>query len=163
MVLQGFAKAPRISFVVTYLDDNTAKHNTGLYMGIITGMTIVGPALAYLMGGVFTRMYVTLEATQLTPRHPKWIGAWWLGYLVFGLFSLVVAVPLFCFPRRLPRNRTKDKRSSSETTARKSKDCSLTLKEPPLLQNSATEKQRAIKRTSFRDRVKFLCKHSRGG
>ena len=34
-------------------------------------------------------------------RHPKWIGAWWLGYITFGIASIVFAVPLFCFPRRV--------------------------------------------------------------
>ncbi|CAG5123252.1 unnamed protein product, partial [Candidula unifasciata] len=117
MALQGFGKAPRTSFIVTYLDDNTAKHNTGFYMGIVMATTLLGPAVAYLMGGVFSRMYVTLEATKLTPRHPKWIGAWWLGYVVFGVMSLVVAVPLFCFPRRLPRNKAKVTHADDETTA----------------------------------------------
>ncbi|CAG5123500.1 unnamed protein product, partial [Candidula unifasciata] len=108
MALQGFGKAPRSSFAITYVDDNTARVNTGFYAGIMASMSILGPFAAFLLGGVFSRMYVTLEATQLTPRHPKWIGAWWLGYIVFGLLSLVVSIPLFCFPRRLPRKKVKD-------------------------------------------------------
>ncbi|CAG5123256.1 unnamed protein product [Candidula unifasciata] len=108
MALQGFGKAPRFSFSVVYVDDNTAKVNTGFYAGTILSSSVLGPAVAFLLGGVFSRMYVTLEATQLTPRHPNWIGAWWLGYIVFGVASLVVAVPLFCFPRKLPRKNVKD-------------------------------------------------------
>uniref|UniRef100_A0A2C9KTP6 Major facilitator superfamily (MFS) profile domain-containing protein n=1 Tax=Biomphalaria glabrata TaxID=6526 RepID=A0A2C9KTP6_BIOGL len=74
MMLQGFGKAPRASLVVTYVDDNTKRTNTGIFM-----------------------------ATTLTPKHPNWIGAWWLGYVVFGILSLVISIPLFWFPRKLPQ------------------------------------------------------------
>ncbi|KAH9488243.1 hypothetical protein Btru_063899 [Bulinus truncatus] len=103
MMLQGFGKAPRVSLVVTYVDNNTKRTNTGLFMGIIVTLGILGPAVAYTMGGIFTRMYVTLEATTLTPKHPRWIGAWWLGYVVFGVLSLFISIPLFWFPRKLPQ------------------------------------------------------------
>ncbi|XP_059154812.1 solute carrier organic anion transporter family member 2A1-like [Physella acuta] len=103
MMIQGFGKAPRTAFTVTYVDDNTNKNNTGVIVGIIVSVGIFGPALAFLLGGVFTRMYVTLEDTKLTPSHPSWIGAWWLGYVVFGCLALAVSVPLFCFPRKLPQ------------------------------------------------------------
>uniref|UniRef100_A0A0B7BPZ4 Solute carrier organic anion transporter family member n=2 Tax=Arion vulgaris TaxID=1028688 RepID=A0A0B7BPZ4_9EUPU len=116
MALQGFGKAPRSSFTVTYVDDNTAKVNTGFYVGIITTLGILGPAVAFLMGGIFSGMYVTLEATKLTPRHPKWIGAWWLGYVVFGIVALIIAIPLFCFPRRLPRKRSKEENLDDQKT-----------------------------------------------
>jgi hypothetical protein len=32
-------------------------------MGILTGTGIFGPALAYLLGGLFSKIYVTLERT----------------------------------------------------------------------------------------------------
>ncbi|KAK6960438.1 hypothetical protein BgiMline_035645 [Biomphalaria glabrata] len=103
MMLQGFGKAPRASLVVTYVDDNTKRTNTGIFMGCIVTLGILGPAVAYTMGGLFSKMYVSLEATTLTPKHPNWIGAWWLGYVVFGILSLVISIPLFWFPRKLPQ------------------------------------------------------------
>ncbi|CAG5125103.1 unnamed protein product [Candidula unifasciata] len=102
MMIQGFGKAPRTSLTVTYIDDNTSNVNTGFYMGIIATLGHLGPAVAFLMGGVFSKMYVTLQPTNLTPYHPRWIGAWWLGYVLFGTLALFVSLPLFCFPHRLP-------------------------------------------------------------
>lgn len=103
MMLQGMGKSPRNSFTVTYIDNNTGRTNTGFYMGIIIASAIFGPTLAFALGGVFSRMFVTLEETSLTPQHPNWIGAWWLGYIVCGALALMAALPLMWFPRRLPR------------------------------------------------------------
>ncbi|XP_076437182.1 solute carrier organic anion transporter family member 2A1-like [Babylonia areolata] len=101
MVLQGVAKTPRMSFTTCFVDNNLPKVKTGFYMGIIIAVAIMGPALAFAVGGLFTRIYVTLEKTTLHYRHPRWIGAWWLGYVTFGCIACVVALPLFCFPRRI--------------------------------------------------------------
>ncbi|XP_076082658.1 uncharacterized protein LOC143053764 [Mytilus galloprovincialis] len=60
-----------------------------------------GPVLAFGLGSVFSNLYVTLEDVPIKPRDPNWIGAWWLGFLVFGIMSIVSAVPIFLFPRKL--------------------------------------------------------------
>lgn len=38
---------------------------------------------------------------SIGPRHPEWIGAWWLGFLVFGTLALFIGLPLLLFPRRM--------------------------------------------------------------
>ena len=45
---------------------------------------------------------------DMNPRDPRWIGAWWLGFLVFGTASLVISTVLLFFPRRLKQSE-KDK------------------------------------------------------
>ncbi|BFZ11250.1 hypothetical protein BsWGS_14289 [Bradybaena similaris] len=103
MILQGVAKSPRHPFLGTYVDDNVPKTKTSLYLGIITGLSIFGPALAFGIGGMFSSMYITLEETNISPRDPRWMGAWWLGFLVFGGCGIICSVPLIFFPRRLRR------------------------------------------------------------
>lgn len=39
------------------------------------------------------------KETNISPRDPRWLGAWWLGFLVFGGSGLVVGIPLLFFPR----------------------------------------------------------------
>ncbi|GFN86650.1 solute carrier organic anion transporter family member [Plakobranchus ocellatus] len=114
MMLQGFGKSPRYSFTVIYIDDNTGKINTGFYMGIIIASGIFGPFVSYALGGFFSETFVTLQNTSLTPSHPRWIGAWWLGYIVCGGLALLVALPLMWFPRRLPRRGDKKDNSDKE-------------------------------------------------
>ena len=45
--------------------------------------------------------FFTVE-TDLTPRDPNWIGAWWIGFVLLALIMLVWAVPTILFPARLP-------------------------------------------------------------
>lgn len=108
MIIQGFGKSPRQPFVTTYIDDNVKKTKTAFYMGMIMAIGVFGPALAFATGGIFSRLYVTLEDVDITPTHPKWIGAWWVGFLFFGSLSLIAGLPLLCFPRRLqPKPKSK--------------------------------------------------------
>ena len=44
---------------------------------------------------------IRIVEVPISPRHPAWIGAWWLGFLVFGLISMLIGFPLLCFPRRM--------------------------------------------------------------
>jgi len=37
--------------------------------GIIIGSSIFGPAIAFGLGGLFSRIYVTLEGTHVTENH----------------------------------------------------------------------------------------------
>ncbi|KAK3576478.1 hypothetical protein CHS0354_028527 [Potamilus streckersoni] len=103
MLLQGVGKAPRYPLIASYIDDNVKQTKTPMFVGITTGIGIFGPAIAFACGGLFSNIYVTLEETLMTPTHPEWIGAWWLGFMVFGVLSLIAAIPLLFFPRRMKR------------------------------------------------------------
>ncbi|GFR70784.1 solute carrier organic anion transporter family member [Elysia marginata] len=105
MFIQGIAKSPRHPFLGTFVDDNVPKTMTTKYIGLIGGFGIFGPATAFILGGFFSRIYVTLEDPGITTRDPRWVGAWWLGFLVFGGAAVVAALPLACFPRRLKGRR----------------------------------------------------------
>ncbi|XP_046584315.1 solute carrier organic anion transporter family member 2B1-like [Haliotis rubra] len=120
MVLQGIGKSPRTSLSTTYMDDNNPiKTKTGLYIGISMTMTLFGPAMAVGLGGVFRTIPVDLQDTLLTPRHPKWIGAWWIGFLLFGCLGVVVGIPLLFFPKQIVP--TTEKQSSKEDAPAKEK------------------------------------------
>ncbi|CAC5397627.1 KRAB [Mytilus coruscus] len=71
MIVQGIAKSPRQAFVTTYIDNNVDKTKTAVYVGGITAFAIFGPALAFGLGGLFSRIYVTLEGNVLLKGLPK--------------------------------------------------------------------------------------------
>ncbi|KAK6183360.1 hypothetical protein SNE40_010859 [Patella caerulea] len=98
-ILQGIFLASRYPFLVSYLESNIDKSKTGVILGIIGFFTILGPTVGFGLGGVFGTYHVTLHDVDITPRHSEWIGAWWLGYVVFGVLSLIAGVPML-FPKR---------------------------------------------------------------
>ncbi|XP_046563275.1 solute carrier organic anion transporter family member 2A1-like isoform X1 [Haliotis rubra] len=101
MIIQGVSKAPRVAGLATYVDDNVPKTKTALYMGIIMGSAICAMAIAFGVAGVFSKIFITFEVTNMTPMHPRWLGAWWLGFLSFGVLAIIFSIPVMCFPRRM--------------------------------------------------------------
>ncbi|XP_076083962.1 solute carrier organic anion transporter family member 2A1-like [Mytilus galloprovincialis] len=146
MILQGIAKAPRGPFTTVYLDDGCDKRKTGFYFGIIIGCSIFGPALSFGIGGVFSRIYVTLEDVDMSPKDPRWIGAWWLGFVVFGIMTLVSALPVLCLPRYLADKKSKNYEDKIKHTD-KSEDSTMTKKEK--FKERATSYIRVIKSPVF--------------
>ena len=56
---------------------------------------------------VKTKFYISIFPLQpnglhLTARDPRWIGAWWLGYLILGSLILLSSFIVLGFPRVLP-------------------------------------------------------------
>ena len=37
-----------------------------------------------------------------TPSSPEWVGAWWIGFVISAVISLLVGIPLLTFPSILP-------------------------------------------------------------
>ena len=46
--------------------------------------------------------YVFIVRVSITESNPDWVGAWWLGPLVFGIIGVVVALPTFLLPKEIP-------------------------------------------------------------
>ncbi|XP_039104947.1 solute carrier organic anion transporter family member 1C1 isoform X2 [Hyaena hyaena] len=88
--------------------------------GCVQTVAIIGPIFGFLLGSLCAKLYVdigfvNLDHITITPKDPQWVGAWWLGYLIAGIVSLLAAVPFWCLPKSLPRPRSReDSNSSSE-------------------------------------------------
>ena len=41
-------------------------------------------------------------SVSLTPDNPRWVGAWWVGFLISGALAFIVALPIAGFPKSLP-------------------------------------------------------------
>uniref|UniRef100_A0A671QUG1 Solute carrier organic anion transporter family member n=1 Tax=Sinocyclocheilus anshuiensis TaxID=1608454 RepID=A0A671QUG1_9TELE len=54
--------------------------------------------------GLVFRQNRDKESVTITPQDSRWVGAWWLVYVVAGLLTLLAALPLWFLPRALPEN-----------------------------------------------------------
>uniref|UniRef100_A0A1I8HUF4 Solute carrier organic anion transporter family member n=1 Tax=Macrostomum lignano TaxID=282301 RepID=A0A1I8HUF4_9PLAT len=103
--LHGVGASPLYTLAVAYLDDNLTVQQSGAFLGAYYMMSLIGPAMGYLLGGIFLNIYVELGVTpsDLTPSNTSlWVGAWWVGFLISGTLSLIIVVPLFGFPKLFP-------------------------------------------------------------
>ncbi|XP_069106405.1 solute carrier organic anion transporter family member 4C1-like [Argopecten irradians] len=85
------------------------------FVGVTTAMGMMGPFIALILGGMFGKIPVDLQPTTMTPEDSRWIGAWWIGFLVFGALSLLAALPLATFPRHLASSANANGKGQKET------------------------------------------------
>ncbi|XP_055326118.1 solute carrier organic anion transporter family member 74D-like [Sitodiplosis mosellana] len=90
----------------SYLDDNTKQRNTPLMLAYAFSMRMIGPivgiALAYLMMSI----YIDPTLTPVIARDdPRWLGAWWLGWILLGVLMFIFAGLIGLFPKHLPKKK----------------------------------------------------------
>ncbi|PKU32713.1 solute carrier organic anion transporter family member 2b1 [Limosa lapponica baueri] len=107
-VLLGIGGVPIQPFGISYIDDFASERNSPLYLGILFSVTIIGPGVAFMLGSAMLRFYVDINKVdrddiQLTNKDPRWVGAWWLGFLVAASLVAISAVPYFFFPQEMPK------------------------------------------------------------
>uniref|UniRef100_A0A8D2N0Q4 Solute carrier organic anion transporter family member n=1 Tax=Zonotrichia albicollis TaxID=44394 RepID=A0A8D2N0Q4_ZONAL len=106
--LLGIGGVPIQPFGISYIDDFASHRNSPLYLGILFSLTVVGPGVAFMLGSAMLRFYVDIDKVtsaevQLTNKDPRWVGAWWLGFLVAASLVALCALPYFFFPREMPK------------------------------------------------------------
>ncbi|NXM07990.1 SO2B1 protein, partial [Tyrannus savana] len=106
--LLGIGGVPIQPFGISYIDDFASERNSPLYLGILFSVTVIGPGVAFMLGSAMLQFYVDIDKVsgaevQLTHGDPRWVGAWWLGFLVAASLVALSAVPYFFFPREMPK------------------------------------------------------------
>ncbi|XP_070535097.1 solute carrier organic anion transporter family member 1C1-like [Ptychodera flava] len=49
-----------------------------------------------------------MSSIDIDPNDTRWVGAWWLGYLVNGTLTLVIGIPIMLLPKRFSPPREND-------------------------------------------------------
>ncbi|XP_072040157.1 solute carrier organic anion transporter family member 4C1-like [Amphiura filiformis] len=105
-VFFGIGTPAVYSLGVTFLDESVSTRRAGLYLGIFSACTIIGPAIGYIIGGIFLNFFtdfMTVDTSSLgiDTASPRWVGAWWLGHLIAAVLMFLLVIPLSCFPPEL--------------------------------------------------------------
>uniref|UniRef100_A0A665UMA5 Solute carrier organic anion transporter family member n=1 Tax=Echeneis naucrates TaxID=173247 RepID=A0A665UMA5_ECHNA len=102
-ILRGIGETPVQPLGISYIDDYAQSENAALYIGCVQTISIIGPVFGYLLGSLCAKIYVDIGYTlAITPADARWVGAWWLGYLIAGVITLMSAVPFWFLPKSLP-------------------------------------------------------------
>ncbi|MFT7818441.1 solute carrier organic anion transporter family member 2B1-like [Arapaima gigas] len=110
-LLLGIGGVPIQPFGISYIDDYASKRNSPLYLGIMFAVTVIGPASGFLLGSFLLQFYVDFDKLdpseiELNNKDPRWVGAWWLGFLLAGGLLILTSLPYFFFPRKMPKEQT---------------------------------------------------------
>ncbi|XP_069718261.1 solute carrier organic anion transporter family member 1C1 isoform X1 [Phaenicophaeus curvirostris] len=119
-LLRGIGETPIQPLGITYIDDYAIEENAALYIGCVQTAAIIGPIFGFLLGSLCAKLYVDigfvdLDSITITHKDVQWVGAWWLGYLIAGVISVLAGIPFWFLPKNLPKTESrKDSSTSSE-------------------------------------------------
>lgn len=70
-------------------------------------MRIFGPTFGYGFAYVILKIYVAPALTPVIANDdPRWLGAWWLGWILFGTVMFMFAILIGLFPRKIRREKS---------------------------------------------------------
>ncbi|CAK8681292.1 unnamed protein product [Clavelina lepadiformis] len=106
IMITGIGGSPLQPLGFSYVDDHATKHNAALYIGIVTSIGLAGPALGFVLGSVTMKMWVDFPWVDtatigINPRHPAWVGAWWVGFIVTAIGIFLFGLPLWFYPKEM--------------------------------------------------------------
>lgn len=106
---RGFGTSIYFTYGAPYLDDNVSKAKMPTFFAFIFAGRILGAPIGFYLSSVALKYYENpfAKPAGLVDTDPRWIGAWWIGFLVAGVLMLLLAIPLAFFPREFKKNLNK--------------------------------------------------------
>ncbi|KAM6962382.1 solute carrier organic anion transporter family, member 1D1 isoform 2-T2 [Tautogolabrus adspersus] len=121
-MLRGIGETPIMPLGVSYLDDFSREENTPFYLACIHTVGILGPMFGFMLGSYLAKIYVDvgsvdLDTITITYKDSRWVGAWWLGFIVTGTVILLSSIPFWFLPKSLPKQGQEQSQSKSTEIA----------------------------------------------
>uniref|UniRef100_A0A673BMH5 Solute carrier organic anion transporter family member n=1 Tax=Sphaeramia orbicularis TaxID=375764 RepID=A0A673BMH5_9TELE len=93
-MLRGIGETPIMPLGISYLDDFSREENTPFYLEHNQSSAI------HL---VSTPCLPFADTVTITYKDSRWVGAWWLGFIVTGTVILLSSIPFWFLPKSLPK------------------------------------------------------------
>ncbi|XP_003728049.2 solute carrier organic anion transporter family member 3A1 [Strongylocentrotus purpuratus] len=93
---------------LTYMDDGLPSRTAPyMHMASLFVMFSLSPLAAFALSGIALSLHtdfykIDVDELGYDSKDPRWVGAWWLGYVIYGLLTLFLAIPYFFFPKDWP-------------------------------------------------------------
>lgn len=67
-------------------------------------MRLLGPALGYTLASFCLKIYISPDLTPVIDnKDARWLGAWWLGWILYAMILFSFSSFTYMFPKELPR------------------------------------------------------------
>uniref|UniRef100_A0A8C3AVF9 Solute carrier organic anion transporter family member n=1 Tax=Cyclopterus lumpus TaxID=8103 RepID=A0A8C3AVF9_CYCLU len=121
-MLRGIGETPIMPLGVSYLDDFSREENTPFYLACIHTVGILGPMFGFMLGSYLAKVYVDigsvdLDSVTINYKDSRWVGAWWLGFIVTGTVILLSSIPFWFLPKSLPKQGQEESHSTGTELA----------------------------------------------
>uniref|UniRef100_A0A8C6HL55 Solute carrier organic anion transporter family member n=1 Tax=Mus spicilegus TaxID=10103 RepID=A0A8C6HL55_MUSSI len=123
-IIRGIGETPIMPLGISYIEDFAKSENSPLYIGILESGKMIGPIVGLLLGSFCARIYVDTGSVNtddltITPTDTRWVGAWWIGFLVCAGVNILTSIPFFFFPKTLPKEGLQDNVGRTENDKEK--------------------------------------------
>ncbi|CAO1324723.1 unnamed protein product [Diamesa tonsa] len=103
-LVAGIGQSLYYTLGVAYMDDNIKKSKTPALISFSYFLRLLGPAGGYALASYCLKIYISPDLTPVIDNNdPRWLGAWWLGWIILGTFLFGFAFFMMMFPKELPR------------------------------------------------------------
>ncbi|XP_068962155.1 solute carrier organic anion transporter family member 1B1-like [Petaurus breviceps papuanus] len=122
-MLRGIGETPIVPLGITYIDNFAEEGHSTFYIGILHSLAAIGLVVGFLLASFCLKLfvdigYVDLSTITIKPSDSRWVGAWWLGFLLVGILSIAAAIPFFFIPKSLEKPTRKKKIPASLDVSR---------------------------------------------
>ncbi|CAG2102309.1 unnamed protein product, partial [Medioppia subpectinata] len=108
--LRGIGYTAYWVFGLAFVDDSISKKSSPLYMSLMCILKMIGPAGGFLLGSFCLKYYENpFFDPHVSSRDPRFIGAWWIGFIVIAVLLFIATLPMFLFPRQFKGASVKEK------------------------------------------------------
>ncbi|XP_051011497.1 solute carrier organic anion transporter family member 1A5-like [Acomys russatus] len=119
-IIRGMGETPIMPLGISYIEDFAKSENSPLYIGILETGRVIGPLFGLLLGSFCARIYVDIGSVNtddltITPADTRWVGAWWMGFLICAGVNILTSVPFFFLPKALPKEGLEDNVDETKT------------------------------------------------
>ncbi|XP_022333584.2 solute carrier organic anion transporter family member 4A1-like [Crassostrea virginica] len=104
-MVHGIGFSPMFTLGLVYIEENEDPSLAAVYIGLTYAAAAIGVATGFFVGGqILQNYYVDFDrkSVDFDARDPRWVGAWWLGFVFTSIFFVLVAIPISLYPKSMP-------------------------------------------------------------
>ncbi|EDL10626.1 mCG140584, partial [Mus musculus] len=118
-IIRGMGETAIMPLGISYIEDFAKSENSPLYIGILEIGITISYWIGYSLGSFCANIYVDTDSGNtddltITPTDTRWVGAWWIGFLVCAGVNFLTSIPFFFFPKTLPKEGLQDNGDGTE-------------------------------------------------